>query len=134
MAKSLNKIHLIGNLGKDPEMRTTQSGKKVVTISLCTNDGWGDREKANWHRITLWEKLAEIVNDYAKKGDRVYVEGHLEYGSYEKDGVTIPTAEIIGRELLLLGGNEKRESAPRQQAARSEPPRDLSEPDDDLPF
>lgn len=107
MARNLNKILLIGNVGHDPEIRKTASGKTVAHVSLATSRRIprNDRfyERTEWHRVTLWDRLAEIAAEFVRKGDRVYVEGRLEYGSYERDGVTIPTAEVVGHELLLLG-------------------------------
>jgi single-strand DNA-binding protein len=107
MSRSINKITLIGHVGRDPEVRETQSGTKVAHFSLATNHrivagGEEERERTDWHRVTLWNRLAAFAEEYVKKGDRVYVEGRLEYDSYERDGVTIPTAEVNVRELVLL--------------------------------
>jgi single-strand DNA-binding protein len=108
MGRSINKITLIGNVGRDPEVRETQSGTKVAHFSLATNHRMGssgeeeERERTDWHRLTLWNRLAAFAEEYVKKGDRIYVEGRLEYDSYERDGVTIPTAEVNVRELVLL--------------------------------
>ena len=107
MSRSVNKIILVGNVGRDPDVRETQSGTKVAHFSLATNrriGGNGDepQERTDWHRLTLWSRLAQFAEDYVHKGDRVYVEGILEYDSYERDGVTIPTAEVNVREVVLL--------------------------------
>jgi single-strand DNA-binding protein len=107
MSRSVNKIILVGNVGRDPEVRETQNGTKVVNLSLATNrrgaGGNGEaEERTDWHRLTLWNRLAQFADDYVNKGDRVYVEGRLEYDSYERDGVTIPTADVQVRELVLL--------------------------------
>ncbi len=108
MSRSVNKIILVGNVGRDPEVRETSSGTKVANLSLATNarasggDGDADREKTHWHRLTLWDRLALLAEEYVRKGDRVYVEGRLEYDSYEREGVTIPTAEVNVREIVLL--------------------------------
>ena len=104
MARSVNKVVLIGNVGRNPDDHVTADGKKVAHFSLATNRRVGAEsvERTDWHRITVWNKRAQFVADYVRKGDRVYVEGHLEYDSYERDGVTIPTAEIVARELVLL--------------------------------
>lgn len=109
MSRSVNKVILVGNVGRDPEVQTTTAGTKVVHLSLATSrrfprDG-GMEERTDWHRITLWERLAEIAEEYIRKGDRLYVEGRMEYGSFEKNGVTIPTAEVQVREVVLLGGS-----------------------------
>jgi single-strand DNA-binding protein len=112
MSRSINKVILVGNVGRDPESQTTSAGTKVVHLSLATSrriprEG-ALEERTDWHRITLWDRLAEIAEEYVRKGDRIYVEGRMEYGSFEKNGVTIPTAEVQVRELVLLGGNSMR--------------------------
>jgi single-strand DNA-binding protein len=112
MSRSINKVILVGNVGRDPEAHTTSAGTKVVNLSLATSrriprDG-SMEERTDWHRITLWDRLADIAEEYIRKGDRVYVEGRMEYGSFEKNGITIPTSEVQVRELVLLGGNTTR--------------------------
>ena len=113
MSRSVNKIILVGHMGRDPEVRDTGTGKKVANVSLATNyrvtNGSEQEERTAWHRLTLWNQLAQFAEDYVRKGDRVYVEGRLDYDSYERDGVTIPTAEITVRELVLLGAKRDRE-------------------------
>lgn len=110
MARSLNKVQIIGNLGADPELRTTTGGARVATLSVATGRSWTDRqgqqqEKTEWHRVIFWEKLAEICEKYLSKGDRVYIEGSIEYRQYEdKDGQTRYITEIRGREMIMLGG------------------------------
>ena len=113
MSRSVNKIILVGNVGRDPEVRTTQNGTKVAHLSLATNryvPGDDGESRTDWHRLTLWSKLAQFAEDYVRTGSRVYVEGRLEYDSYERDGVTIPTADVTVRELVLL--SPRREEAP----------------------
>ncbi len=107
MSRSVNKIILVGHVGRDPEMRETRNGTKVANFSLATNhrvpdDGDGFREKTDWHRVTVWSRLAQFAEEYIEKGDRVYLEGRLEYDTYDRDGVTIPTAEVHAREVVLL--------------------------------
>lgn len=107
MSRSINKIILVGNIGRDPDVQTTAAGAKVAHVSLATSrrfsrDGTME-ERTEWHRLTLWDRLAQLAEDYIRKGDRVYVEGRMEYDSFERNGVTIPTAEIHVRELVLLG-------------------------------
>jgi single-strand DNA-binding protein len=106
MSRSVNKIILVGHMGRDPEVRETQNGTRVANVSLATNrrigTGSDAEERTEWHRLVLWNRLAQFAEDYVQKGDRVYVEGRLEYDSYERDGVTIPTAEVNVRELVLL--------------------------------
>lgn len=114
MSRSVNKIILVGNVGRDPDVQETKNGTKVVHLSLATNRRIpnGDAEpteKTDWHRLTLWNRLAQIAEEYVGAGDRIYVEGRLEYSSYERDGVTIPTADITVREMVML--------SPRQAAA-----------------
>ena len=110
MARSLNKAMLIGNVGQDPEIRTIPSGARVAQFSVATNRRWNDKngqqqEKTEWHRIVAWERLVDIIERYVKKGDRIYVEGEIEYRQYQdKDGVTKYTTEIRAREVVLLGG------------------------------
>ncbi len=156
MSRSLNKAMIIGNLGSDPDIRTTGSGTRVANFSVATSRSWTGRdgaqqEKTEWHRIVAWDKLADIAERYLKKGDRVYVEGEIEYRSYEdKDGVTKYSTEIRAREMVMLGGSREGggdytppASRPRQPqaqvAGKKEPGYEDFEggdfpQDDDLPF
>lgn len=106
MSRSVNKITLIGNVGRDPDVQQTKNGTKVAHFSVATNRrvpvGTEEEQRTDWHRLTLWNRLAQFAEDYVRTGDRIYVEGRLEYDSYERDGVVIPTAEIVVRELVLL--------------------------------
>src|SRR5690606_14017373 len=117
MARSLNKALLIGNLGSDPEIRTTTDGTKVAGLSVATNRNWTDREgqaqeRTEWHRIVVWANLAEIAEQYLSRGDRVYIEGEIQYRSYEdRDGATRYVTEIRARELVMLGGRDNAASA-----------------------
>lgn len=116
MSRSVNKIILVGNVGQDPDIQETGSGTKVAHLSLATNrkiSGNGEEatERTDWHRLTLWNRLAQFTQDYVSKGDRVYVEGRLEYDSYERDGVTIPTADVVVKELVLLSPRSQVEVA-----------------------
>jgi single-strand DNA-binding protein len=104
---------LIGNLGNDPEVRSTTGGNRVASFSLATSRSWNDQqgnkqEKTEWHKCIVWNskgsQLADIVERYVKKGDKIYVEGRIEYRQWEKDGQTRYTTEINVRELLMLGG------------------------------
>lgn len=112
MSGSLNKAMIIGNLGSDPEVRAIASGARVANFSVATNRKWTGRdgtsqEKTEWHRIVAWEKLADLAERFLKKGDRVYVEGEIEYRSYEdKDGVTKYITEIRARDMVMLGGRD----------------------------
>ncbi len=107
MGRSINKVILVGNIGRDPDVQTTSGGAKVAHVSLATSrrvprNGTYE-ERTEWHRLTMWDRLAQLAEDYVRKGDRVYVEGRIEYDSFEKNGVTIPTVEVSVRELVLLG-------------------------------
>ena len=107
MARSVNKVFLMGNVGRDPDIQQTQNGTKIAHLSLTTNrwiPGGSEegKERTYWHRLTCWNRLAQFVEDHVTTGDRIYVEGRIEYDSYERDGVTIPTAEITVRELVML--------------------------------
>lgn len=113
MSRSLNKVTLIGNLGSDPEVRSTTGGNRVATFSLATSRAWNDasgakQEKTEWHRCVVWNSkastLADIVERYVKKGDKLYVEGRIEYRQWQdKDGQTKYSTEINVRELIMLG-------------------------------
>lgn len=107
MSRSINKVILVGNVGRDPDVQTTASGTKVAHMSLATSrriprDG-AHEDRTEWHRLTLWDRLAQLAEDYVRKGDRLYIEGRMEYATFEKNGVTIPTAEVHVRELVMLG-------------------------------
>ena len=113
MSRSLNKVTLIGNLGSDPEVRSTPGGNRVAQFSLATSRTWNDQsgqkqEKTEWHRCVVWNtkgsQLADIVERYVKKGDKIYVEGRIEYRQWQdKDGQTRYSTEINVRELIMLG-------------------------------
>ena len=105
MSRSVNKVILIGAVGSDPDVRITSAGVKIARVSLATNwrtGGNEPEERTDWHRVTLWGRLAQVAEDYVSRGDWLYVEGYLQYDSYERDGVTIPTAEIRAREMVML--------------------------------
>ena len=162
MSRSLNKVTLIGNLGADPEVRTTSGGGRVATFSLATSRSWNSQsgekqEKTEWHRCVVWNSkvstLADVVERYLKKGDKVYVEGRIEYRQWQdKEGQTRYITEINVRELIMLGGGRggdmeggdappraRAASAPKAKAAAGgedfeDFPGALADEDDDLPF
>jgi len=109
MARGVNKVILIGNLGKDPEIRYTQNGTAVVNFTLATTDSWtkdGEtNERTEWHNIVAWARLAEICNQYLQKGKQVYIEGRIQTRKWEdRDGNTRYTTEIVAQNMQMLGG------------------------------
>ena len=173
MSRSLNKATLIGNVGNDPEVRTTTGGSRVAQVSLATTRQWSGangekQEKTEWHRLVLWNtkggNLADIVERYVKKGDRLYVEGRIEYRQWQdREGQTRYTTEINVREMIMLSsrsgggdpdspnGSRARNYGDRARAAAAAPageaaaaakgaddfedfPGALEDEDDDLPF
>jgi len=129
MSRSINRITLVGNVGRDPDVQTTAAGTKVAHMSLATSrriprEGGTAEERTEWHRLTLWDRLAQLAEDYVRKGDRLYIEGRMEYSSFEKNGVTIPTAEVHVRELVLLGAPAGRAAT---AAMETEPEEELVE-------
>jgi single stranded DNA-binding protein (ssb) len=156
---SVNKVILVGNLGRDPEVRYSPDGAAICNVSIATTSQWKDkatgerREETEWHRVVFYNRLAEIAGEYLRKGRSVYVEGRLKTRKWQdKDGIERYTTEIIADQMQMLGGRADAEGggygdapAPRQQAARPAPaPRpaapaasggaNLSDMDDDIPF
>lgn len=148
MARGLNKAILIGRLGKDPEIRYTQDGRAIANFTIATNEEWKDKntgekkERTEWHRIVAFGKLGEICGEYLAKGKLIYLEGRLQTRSYEQEGVTKYTTEIVASDMQMLesknagqfsdnaapSGNTGGPSAPQSQSASG------SEFDDDIPF
>ena len=137
----VNKVILVGRLGKDPEVRYTQDGTAVATFSVATSEEWKDKttgekkEKVEWHRIVAFSKLAEICSEYLKKGQQVYIEGRLQTRSWEKDGITRYATEIFSEKMQMLGskngaGNSSNNSS--NEGADDYFPQSL--PSDDIPF
>lgn len=110
MGRSLNRATLIGNVGADPEVRTTSKGSRVAQFSLATGRTWtdgegGTHERTEWHRVVVWGRLVEVVERFVKRGERLFVEGEIHYRSYEDgEGVTRQVTEVSAKEVLLLGG------------------------------
>jgi len=134
----INKVILLGNLGQDPETRFTAGGTAVCKFSLATSrkftgkDGQ-KQEKTEWHRIVTWGKLAEICGKYLTKGKQVVIEGRIEYGSYEKDGIKHYTTDIIAENMTMLGGNgQGNGNQSREEEPFGPPPGGV--PEDDIPF
>ena len=161
---SVNKVILVGNCGRDPEIRYLPSGQAVANVSVATSSRRKDKntgetvEDTQWHRVTFYDRLAEIAGEYVKKGRPIYVEGRLKYGKYtDKDGIEKNTVDIIATEMQLLGGREGmggpsdgggEESAPRRAPparqpasapvarapAAAKPASGFDDMDDDIPF
>jgi len=165
MAFSVNKVTLLGNLGQEPDVRSTPSGQSVVNISIATSESYKDQggnwqDKTEWHRVVLWNKLADIVSQYVRKGDKVYIEGKLQTRSWEQEGVKRYTTEISATNIILLsnrnegGSGSAYNPAPQQapyndsfQEANHNPPskqkqapnnpapaEQFDDDDDDVPF
>jgi len=135
---SVNKVTILGNCGRDPEIRHLPSGQAVTSVSIATSSRRKDRntgetvEDTQWHRVTFYDRLAEIAGEYLKKGSPVYVEGRLKYGKYTgQDGVERSTVDIIATELQLLGN---REGQPAAKPAAATAPAAADDFDEDAPF
>lgn len=140
MARTLNKVTLIGRLGRDPEMRYTASGTAVTTFTLATNrfrqgtDGQ-PAEETDWHTVVTWDKLAETCNQFLSKGRLVYVEGHLQTRSWEQDGQKRYKTEVVAREMIILDSKERGEGGPPNGFGREALVGVGADTDaDDLPF
>jgi single-strand DNA-binding protein len=144
MGRSLNKVMLIGNLGKDPELRYTTSGVAVATFSIATNEQWKDQdgnaqERTEWHNIVAWKKLAEICGEWLKKGKKVYVEGRIQNRSYDdkNTGAKRYITEIVAENIIMLDskGSEGGMGAAQVSEPASSPAAvPAGRIDDDLPF
>ncbi|MBM4166519.1 MAG: single-stranded DNA-binding protein [Ignavibacteria bacterium] len=136
--KSLNKVTLIGHLGKDPEIRYTKSGMAVASFSLATNATWQDQdgnqqEKTEWHNIIAWTKLAEICQQWLKKGHQIYLEGRLQTRNWDDNaGVKHYITEIVMNDMIMLGGKRDNANAPATPLPVENSPSSGSP--DDLPF
>ncbi|MAW30214.1 MAG: single-stranded DNA-binding protein [Gammaproteobacteria bacterium] len=160
MARGINKVILIGNLGQDPETRYLPSGGAVTNVSLATTESWRDREsgeqrdRTEWHRVVFFRRLAEIAGEYLKKGSKVYIEGQLRTRQWEREGQKHYTTEIVANEMQMLdsrgeggsnnyssqgggqssygGGNASGDASASNNSGFSEPP--PADFDDDIPF
>ena len=154
--RSLNKVLLLGNLGKDPEVRYTSSGRAVATFTIATSQQWrdqdgNDQERTEWHRVVAWGRLGEVCGEYLSKGKQVFIEGRIQSREWEdQEGNKRTTVEIIANDMIMLGGGSPSQSrntgesqkrqAPAQsrgpaqegkrEHGRSQPP----PPEDDIPF
>ena len=150
MARGINRVILIGNVGADPEVRYMPNGNAVTNLTLATSDSWKDKqsgqiqERTEWHRVSLFGKIAEIAGQYLSKGSKVYIEGRLQTREWEKDGIKRYTTEVIvdmGGTMQMLDGkpeggqqrtqqSQGQQQRPQQQSAQPDP----NEFDDDIPF
>lgn len=154
-SRGINKVILVGNLGNDPEVRYMPNGNAVANISIATSDSWKDKtsgeqqEKTEWHRVVFFNRLAEIVEQYVKKGSKIYVEGRLQTRSWEQEGVKRYSTEIVASEMQMLDGRtgpqEMTDNAFGQNQTPTEPIQSEGQPkaaqpasfdnfDDDIPF
>ncbi len=149
MARGLNKVMLIGNLGADPEIRYTQNGGAVANIRLATAESWRDKdsgeqqERTEWHRVVMFGRLGEIAGEYLRKGSQVYVEGRIQTRKWQdRDGNDRYTTEVVANEMQMLGSRGGGGSAPEassfgaKEPAASTPAAESTadEFDDDIPF
>jgi single-strand DNA-binding protein len=155
MARGINKVILVGNLGRDPEMKYTASGAAIANITIATSDSWNDKqtgekvEKTEWHRVVAFQRLAEIMGEYLKKGSQVYIEGRLQTRKWQdQNGQDRYTTEIVANDMQMLGsrggegggrpqgggGGGFRNNPPAQEAPAQSKPDSGGFDDDDIPF
>ena len=144
MARGVNKVILIGNVGKDPEIRYSPNGSALATISLATSEQWKDKtsgekqEKTEWHRVVAFGKLAEVIGQYVKKGAPIYIEGKLQTRKWtDKQGQDRYTTEIVANEMQMLGGRGEHDTdSPHPSEPRESRPvkAQAGDFDDDIPF
>jgi len=152
MASSVNKAIVLGNLGRDPEVRYTSGGQAVANFSVATSEQWTDKasgnkqERTDWHKIVVWGKVAELCGQYLSKGRKVYVEGRLQTREWtDKEGKKNYTTEIVANQVVFLGSKDDAARGPRPAGGPDDfgpPPPNLDEggggpgrpPDDDIPF
>ena len=157
MARGVNKAILVGNLGRDPEIRYTQGGAAVANVAIATSDSWKDKqtgelqERTEWHRVVFFRRLAEVVGEYLKKGSQVYVEGSIRTNKWQdQSGQDRYTTEIVANEMQMLGGrgggsgvaaasagsgfNQSPSPPAKQQESQGDYGGDVDDFDDDIPF
>src|SRR5579859_5879951 len=150
MARGINKVILVATVGRDPEVKYMPSGGAVVNLSAATNESWKDKttgekkERTEWHKLTFYNRLAEIVGEYVRKGQQIYIEGRLRTRDYEKEGQKHYVTEIMVDEMQMLGGrgggapssgggDRMRDEAPTRSSPAAEPAGSDFQ-DDDIPF
>lgn len=139
---SVNKAILVGNLGRDPELRYTQSGQPVCTFSIATSESWGkgdDRqEKTEWHNVVIWARKGEVAAEYLKKGSKVYIEGRIQTRKWQdKDGKDCYTTEVVARDMQFLDSKKNGKSSTVRPSAPSDDnfvPQNNNMDDEDIPF
>jgi len=154
MARGVNKVILVGNLGRDPEIKYTASGAAIANVTIATSESWNDKqtgekvEKTEWHRVVAFQRLAEIMGEYLRKGSQVYIEGKLQTRKWQdQSGQDRYTTEVVANEMQMLGGRPSDAGAPSQagggggfrkspepQKAPAQPAADNDFADDDIPF
>ncbi|MBT3892323.1 MAG: single-stranded DNA-binding protein [Gammaproteobacteria bacterium] len=143
MSRGVNKVIIVGNLGNDPDVKYTQDGRAIANISVATTESWKDKSsgeqqsKTEWHRIVFFNRLAEIVSEYLKKGSQVYVEGKLQTRKWQdQSGADRYTTEIVANEMQMLGGRDGQGKAPQRQKQQQQQKQQGGFPDmdDDIPF
>lgn len=131
---SVNKIIVLGNLGKDPEIRHFADGKQVTNVTIATSHAWKDKstgdkkEETEWHRVSFFGRLAEIAGEYLQKGSSVYVEGRIKTRKYEKDGIERYSTEIIAESMQLINSKNEQKQTDRKES------KSVGDLDDDIPF
>ena len=127
MAKGINKVILVGNVGQDPETKAMPNGSMVTNISIATSESWTDKntgqkqERTEWHRVVFFNRLAEIVSQYTRKGSKLYVEGSLRTRQWEQDGIKKYMTEIIGSEMQMLDSKGESQQQPQQNTSQPAP-------------
>jgi single-strand DNA-binding protein len=147
MARGINKVILIGNLGTDPEVRYMPSGSAVTNVSIATSENWKDKEsgeqkeRTEWHRVVFFNRLAEIAGEYLRKGSKIYIEGRLQTRKWQdKSGMDRYTTEIVAGEMQMLdskgssGGNNMSQAPQKQTPQTQAAPENTENFDDDIPF
>ena len=154
MARGVNKVILVGNLGRDPEMKYTASGAAIANITVATSESWNDKqtgekvEKTEWHRVVVFQRLAEIMGEYLRKGSQVYIEGKLQTRKWQdQNGQDRYTTEVVANDMQMLGarggeggggrgqgGGGGFRNNPQNQQTQSQPKPDNDFADDDIPF
>ena len=123
----MNIVTLLGRIGKEPEVRYSQSGMAVCNVSLATSEKVKGEDKTQWHRLVAFDKTAELIGKYVNKGDQLGIEGKISYGSYEKDGTPIYTTDIIVNRIHFVGGK-------KQEEKQEQTPIPDDDPNDQIPF